>query len=104
MVGDVSTPEDRSLMMSDVQAVGVWSADNKLPISLEKSTVMHYGATNICENYVINGQLIASVDSCMDLGVLQSKTFCYDEHAQKVALKATKLTDMMMKIFSSWEP
>ena len=55
MVGDVSTPEDRSLMKSDVQAVGVWSADNKLPISLEKSTAIHYGAINICENYIING-------------------------------------------------
>ena len=40
----------------------------------------------------------------MDLGVLRSKTFCYDKHAQKVALKATKLTGMTMKIFSSQEP
>ena len=39
----------------------------------------------------------------MDLGVLRRKTFCYDKHAQKVALKATKLTGMMMKIFSSRE-
>ena len=104
MVGDVSTPEDCSLMKSDLQAVGLWSADNKLPISLEKLTVMHNGATNICANYVISGQLLVSEDSCMDLGVLQSKTFCYNKHAQKVALKATKLTGMMMKIFSSRKP
>ena len=104
IVGHVSTPEDCSLMKSDVQAVGVWLANNKLPISLEKSTAMHYGATNICENYVINGQLLASVDSCMDLGVLRSKTFCYDVHAQKAALKANKLTGIMMNIFSSREP
>ena len=55
MVGDICTPENHSLMKSDVQAAGVWSADKKLPISLEKSTAMHYGAINICENYVING-------------------------------------------------
>ena len=40
----------------------------------------------------------------MDFGVLRSKTFCSDEHAQKVALKSIKLTGMMMKIFSSREP
>ena len=75
MVGDVSTPEDRSLMKSDIQTEGVWSADYKLPISLEKSATVYYRATNICENYVINGHLFASMDSCMDLGVLRSKTF-----------------------------
>ena len=54
-------------MKSEVQAVGVWLANNKLPISLEKSTAMHYGATNICENLChqwpvtcLSGQLYGS--------------------------------------------
>jgi hypothetical protein len=104
MVGDVSTLTDREFMQSDVRELAAWSAANKLPINIAKSSVLHYGNGNVHEVYTINGETIACVESCKDLGVLRCDSFCYDTHARNVAQKAAKLAGMVLKIFSTREP
>ena len=104
MTGDVSTPASRDLMQQDVDAVARWSVDNKLPISFEKSMTLHFGKGNIKMQYVMNCKVIASDNGCIDLGVYRSDTGSYEPHARSVALKASRLAGMVLKIFSTREP
>ena len=80
-IGDVSTPQDRRLMQADLDAVARWSADNRLPISFQKSFALHYGKSNIKQQYSVHGSVIKSTSSCADLGVLRCDDFSYDQHA-----------------------
>ena len=75
MVGDVSTPADHQRLQKDVKAIEDLSITNRMPISFEKSVVLHYDSKNIKEKYVLSGKVISSVDSCKDLGVLRPSNF-----------------------------
>ena len=44
---DVSTSECREFIKQDVGAVYDWSVANKLPISIAKCVVLHYGKNNV---------------------------------------------------------
>ena len=101
MVGDISTPADRQHLQKDVKAIEYWSIANKLPISFEKSVVLHYGSNNVKGKYVLSGKVISSIDSCKDLGVLRSSNLIYEEYAQNTALKAARLAGMVLKVFST---
>ena len=103
MVGDVSTPADRQRLQKDVKAIVDWSIANRLPISFEKSVVLHYGSNNV-KKYVQSGKVISSADSCKDVGVLKSSNFSYEEHARNTALKAARLAGMVLKVFSTCKP
>ena len=39
----ISTPKDGDLMQEDIIVIAAWSFENKLPISLPKCAVLHYG-------------------------------------------------------------
>ena len=100
-IGDVSTPEDRRLMQADLDAVARWSADNKLPISFQKYFALYYGKNNTKQQYSVHGSVIKSTSSCADLGVLRCDDFSYDQHIHNVALKASRLSGMSLKLFST---
>ena len=48
--------------------------------------------------------MIAIGNGCMDLGVYRSDTASYEPHTRSVALKASRLAGMVLKIFSTREP
>jgi hypothetical protein len=98
-VGDVSMEDGRQLMHADLDAVVEWSDRNKLPISIDKTVVLHYGIGNLMIQYMIHSVLVKSVTSCKDLGVLRTSNFSYEEHVCNVALKATRLAGMTLKLF-----
>ena len=104
MVEDVSSPVSREFLQQDVDAVARWSVVNKLTISYEKSMTLHFGNGNLRTQYVMNGKVIGSGNGCMDLIVYRSDTASYEPCARSVALKASRLASMVLKIFSTREP
>ena len=65
---------------------------------------LHFGKGNARTHYVMNGKVIANGNGCMDIGVYRSDTASYEPHARSVALKASRLAGMVVKIFSTREP
>ena len=99
--GDSTTPQSASLVQEDLDAIGVWSVENKLPVNLPKCFVMHYGKNNARQGYTLQSHQLANVNECTDLGILRSDTFTYSHQVKAVALKASRMVGMVMKIFST---
>ena len=100
-IGDVSTPQDRRLMQAHLDAVARWSADNRLPISFQKSFTQHFCKNNIKQQYSVHGSVIKSTSSYADLGVLRCDDFSYDQYNHDDALKTSRLSGMTLKLFST---
>ena len=101
---EVSTPECRKFLKQDVGAVYDWSVSNKLPISIAKCVILHYGRNNIKQAYTINPQIITESSNCLDLGVRRCDNMKYEHHARNTAHKAAKLYGMIMKLFCTRDP
>ena len=101
---NMSTLEDGDLMQEDITAIAAWSLENKLPISLLKCAVLHYENKNIRRRYTLCKQVICSVNSCPDLGLLRSNSLSYDDHIRAAALRATRLVGIVMKDFKTRKP
>ena len=65
---------------------------------------VHFRKRNVRTQYAMNGKVIASGNGCMDFGVYRSDTASYEPHARSVALKASRLAGMVLKIFSTRVP
>ena len=100
-VGEVASTESAALVQCDLDAIEDWSIKNKLPISLPKCSVMHYGAKNAKRSYTLSGQSIARVNKCIDLGITRSDTFTYSNHIHGIAMRASRLAGMVLKVFST---
>ena len=101
VVGKAESAESPVLVQCDLDTTERWSIENKLPISLPKYSVLHYGAKNAKKAYTLGGQPVASVNECMDLGIARSDSFTYSKHIHAIAMRASHLAGMVMKIFSA---
>ena len=100
-VGKSDTEKDHALMQADLNAIGSWSEDNQLPLSIAKSVSLHYGCNNQRMSYQINGAAIRDSDTCADLGVIRTSDFRYKAHINSICLKASRLSAMVFKLFST---
>ena len=88
-------------MQCNLNAIEGRSIENKLPISLLKCSVLHYGARNAKTTYSFGNQLFANVNEYMDLGIASSDTFTYSNHIHTIVMRVSRLTGMVMKIFGT---
>ena len=100
-LGRIAEPWDTDLVQYDLDAIGIWSTQNMLPLSLDKCCVLHYGYYNPRQEYTIGGCNIRSVYECADLGVLRSDDFSYTSHVYQLAIKASRVCGMFMRAFST---
>ena len=100
-LGRIAEPWDTDLVQYDLDAIGIWSTQNMLPLSLDKCCVLHYGYHNPRQEYTIGGCNIRSVYECADLGVLRSDDFSYTSHVYQLAIKASRVCGMFMRAFST---
>lgn len=63
--------------------------------------MLHYGRNNVKQEYSLGAAVITSTSCNMDLGVLRSDSFSYDEHVRSVALKASRMAGMTLKLFNT---
>ena len=92
---------DKCNVQRDLSAIGRWSVQNHLPLCVDKSACLHYGNHNPQFSYDINGDIIKSSPECADLGVTRSADFSYRQHINKICLKASRLSAMLLRVFVS---
>ena len=91
-------------MQEDITTIATWSLENKLPISLPKFALLLYRNKNIRRKYTLFQQVICSINSCPDLGILRSNLFSYDDHIRATALRDMRLMGILMKAFETRKP
>ena len=88
-------------MQRDLSAIGRWSVQNHLPLCVDKSACLHYGNHNPQFSFDNNDDIINSCPECTDLGVTRSADFSYRQHINKICLKASRLSAMLLRVFVS---
>jgi hypothetical protein len=91
--------EDVSAMDEALIDLQKWSNDWQLPIAVSKCNVLHVGYTNPRNFYALNLRLLEPVDVIRDLGVLLSSNLSFSEHCSAIALKASRVANMILRAF-----
>jgi hypothetical protein len=97
----VNTLNDAKCVQEDLNALGEWSAENKLPFSINKCCMLHYGLRNPNSSYCINKIILHEVDEHDDLGVLRCADFSYTKHVKRTSAKVFRLCGMYCRVFTS---
>ena len=77
-------------IQAEVDKVADWSEEMSMPLSVEKSVVMHCGAKQPNYDYTLYGESMKAVDSFADLGVICSSSGGYSDHCQPWLLRQPK--------------
>ena len=95
----VSDDNDFQLLCDDLNNVSRWANTWQLNISFPKCNVVHLGAKNARNNYVIDGVNIVPTDMIKDLGTFVSETFSFGPHISKIVSKANSQIGYLLRRF-----
>ena len=86
-------------VQTDLNKVDAWSLEHHMPLSIDKSAVLHCGMRNPQYRYHLQGDLLKSTDTVSDLGILRASSRGYDQHFAEVSTKASKLSGAIIRAF-----
>ena len=75
-----ASPREHHQAQSVVNLLIGWSKDHKMPSSLNKSSVLHYGNNNPILQNIFDGHLLPIISQFKDQGVLRSERVTYRDH------------------------
>jgi hypothetical protein len=70
-----------------------------MPISVEKTVVLHCGSHQPENVYTLNGQAIVSVNSHKDLGIVVSTDSTFSKQCESVVSKAARAAYAIQRVF-----
>ena len=73
-----------------INTIADWAGEHHMPLSVQKSVVMHCGNNQPNHTYTLNGQPMAQVNSIRDLGVIRCANHSLSEQCHAAASKATR--------------
>ena len=97
-VGDI-TIYSHAEIQAEVDTVADWSEEISMPLSVEKSVVMHCGVKQSNYDYTLYCESMKAMDSFTDLGVICSSNGGYSGHCQAMVTKATKMAGAIRRVF-----
>jgi Reverse transcriptase (RNA-dependent DNA polymerase) len=87
-----------------VDLVRHWSITHKMPLSVEKSGVLHCGTNNPTRPYYLDGQNLPVLQHFKDLGVWKSPSASYSHHINSLIPACNRLCGSIQKAFRSRDP
>ena len=78
-----------------------WSHAHMLPLSIEKSIILHCNVHNACHVYMFEGQSMRTTDVFKDLNVLRSSHHHYNEHVASLSASCRRFAGMIRRVFCS---
>ena len=85
----------------DIDNIDKWSSDNKIPLSLEKSLVMHVGCNLPMHSFHLQGNQLKTVDCYTDLGIIRSTKYGYRNYIDVLSTKASRTARMLCRAFQT---
>ena len=86
-------------VQAEVTKIADWSDSHSMPLTIEKSSVMHCGHDQPSYNYTINGVSLQSVDNFADLGIQRISCAGYAGHCKEISAKASKMAGSIRRAF-----
>ena len=97
-VADVTT-NTYETVQAEVTKIAYWSDSHNIPLTIEKSSVMHCGHDQPSYNYTIYGASLRSVDKFADLGIQRTSCAGYADHCKEISAKASKMAGAIRRAF-----
>ena len=97
-VGDI-TFYCHAEIQAEVDKVADWFEEMSMPLSVEKSVVMHCGAKQPNYDYTFYSESMKAVDSFTDLSVIRSSSGGFSGHCQAMVTKTTKMAGAIRRVF-----
>ncbi len=98
LTADVSI-HSQAEVQSDIDTVAEWSIAHEMPLSIEKTAVLHCGCHQPQYVYSIRGQPLPVVTELTDLGVIRTSQSSYSAQCQAVAAKAARAAYLVRRAF-----
>ena len=86
----------------DIESIDKWFSDNKMPLSPEKSLVMHMGRNKPLHSYHLQGSQLKTENCYTDLGIIRSTNHGYRDYIDVLSMKASKTAGMLYRAFQSF--
>ena len=93
--------KSKSEVQAELDKISIWSDENNMPLSFEKTIAMHCGHCQPFHEYHIKDQVIKAVNNFTDLGVRRSANAPYSSHCEALATKASKVAGAIRRAFLS---
>jgi ribonucleases P/MRP protein subunit RPP40 len=95
--GKVDNFEERESMQNDLDKLGVWAQENRMPFNVSKCKVMHIGKKNVSKMYKLMGKDILKSNEEKDLGVYFSSEFKPTLNCNKVSKSANSIMGLIRR-------
>ena len=103
MIADVGLLTQAEVQRA-VNEVADWSDEVKIPLSVEKCSVLHDGTKQPLFEYVIKDAMLQTFDTVKDLGIIRSASGSYSDHCRAVDSKANRIADAIRHVFLNSSP
>ena len=92
----ISSTGNNDSLQKAIDLLSNWAKEWELPLSNEKTEVLHLGVKNRGHTYQVDGLAIQTVDQIKDLGFIITNNLSFEPHCDAVANKAL---NMIHRIF-----
>lgn len=87
-----------------IDVINDWSKGWGLPLSIQKTKVLHLGKDNFRCSYSIGGARIQTVNEIKELGFLLNGALSFDEHCKSIAARADQRLFLLFKTLWTKDP
>ena len=95
----VNTVEQALEFQRIINSVYDWCEMWQLQLNFGKCTTLHFGKTNMCFNYGLNGAMISSSNLVRDLGLLIDESLSFSPHISSIVSRARIRCNFFLNLF-----
>ena len=99
LMGKVGKVDEIEKLMSDLKKLGAWSKEWQMVFNADKCKVLNFGHNNGQVHYVMDGNILESVEEEWDLGVIIQSNLKVDKQYAKAARTANRVLGMIRRSF-----
>ena len=93
--------ESNVSMQSDIDRVMSWCDKWQLTVAVHKCNVLHVGRNNARHQYAMGTEVIPSVSTVVDLGIMVTSDLKFTSHIAQISASAFQRLNLMFRAFST---
>ena len=86
----IVTLSDNICLQKAIDAVATWASEWKLPLSKQKTKVLHIGRNNPKLKYNLCSESVSETSEIVDLGYIIDENLSFDKYCKEITAKATR--------------
>jgi hypothetical protein len=97
----ITSPHDRVILQSSLNALCSWAEQHELALSLDKCLYLQVGYSDSSVSYAVGPRVLKPSQSVVDLGIVVQSNLKFGSHCTEIATKANARAGLVLKSFLS---